>query len=947
MILRGLQTNFQNFQLFLKHKTHRVMRHLIIALLSICIGATLTAQSTTIRGYVLDASGPLAGSHVYLDSDKNQGTYTDEEGAFSLTINQSLPAKVTASFIGLISTSQMIKYGQIEDIVFILSDQQRTLNTVVVGASRYEERFIEAPVAIYKKSSSQLKSSGGADHYDAIQNMRGIQAQTSSITLPSYNTRGFSDPGNFRFKQQMDGYDMTNPIGLAIGNTIGVSDLDISSAELVHGASSALYGSDAFNGVLRLYSKNPFDFPGFSFETKGGATVQDAAGTNPYFEQSFRLAHLFSDRLALKLDMNYKRAYDWLGDDESHRIPNGGWDNREIFENQDINNPDGYSRFDAVHRLGDEYANGVGNIPFAFNLVDPNGDSLAFAPRSFTRTGIAEKDLFTTADFASNKMESFRGNASLFYRPNKDWELEYTYKHSFSDWLIRSSATFPQFDYLQRFHMVRASTDQFNFRVYHHKLDNYLGSWSAANAADAIQRALRSDENWVKDLQENYAQTGNLKLAREYADRFMPGGSEFNKEDFEAALGATSNNTDYSGLNSVLIPGSQAVDFSYYTNMDIDYDFDQLLPFKLQIGTNYRRYHVESGGAFYNDGPLGFGEPIIVNQLAAYAQASHEFLDERLKLTAAIRADKQTDYDLNLSPRATAVLKLGDEKNHIIRGSYLTGFRNPSIQEGFFRLQLTSVFTIIGSAERSFENFIYEGRTGTQYTLAEILASDSRDFKPLQPERNTSFELGYRSLINEKILIDAGGYYTQYENFINRPNLVFKPGDPDFQIFAIRQNRPETVVGYGAGLGLDYLFNSHWSVGASYDWTGYDSPDFKASNVDIDDDVEKEAFLRSLQFNIPDQRVNLSLSGKRLGSNERWGFNINWRTQSSFNYFSNFGEIEVPSFNNTDAAVTYKIPTWNTTLKLGGTNVLRQEYFTIYGAPQIGSIYYVALRYEP
>ena len=116
---------------------------------------------------------------------------------------------------------------------------------------------------------------------------------------------------------------MTNPIGLAIGNTVGVSDLDIASVELVHGASSALYGSDAFNGVLRLYSKNPFDFPGVSFQTKSGVTVQEAAGTNPYFEQDLRVAHIFNDKLAFKFDMNYKRAYDWIGDDNSHRIPAG------------------------------------------------------------------------------------------------------------------------------------------------------------------------------------------------------------------------------------------------------------------------------------------------------------------------------------------------------------------------------------------------------------------------------------------------------------------------------------------------------------------------------------------------------------------------------------------------------------------------------------------------
>lgn len=905
------------------------------------------SQGKIISGTVEDALGPLTGCHITLD-ETNTGTYTDENGSFELETDIEPPFTLNFSFIGYDDKALTFEMWPSDPIEVELESGDNPLTNVVVGASRYEERILEAPVTIYKMSSAQLKASGGADFYDAIDNMRGVQAQTSSLFLPSYNVRGFSDPGNFRFKQQMDGYDMTNPIGLAIGNTMGVSDLDIASAELVHGASSALYGSDAFNGVLRFYSKNPFDFPGVSIQTKGGMTVQSAAGTNPYFEQDLRVAHLFSDKLAFKFDMNYKRAYDWIGDDFSHRVPAGQWDNAESFLSRDFDDPNGHVAYDAVHRLGDEYGNGVGIVGGVDRLIGPSGDTLMLnAP--LTRTGISEEDMFTTADFSNNKMESFRGNFSFFYRPAEDWEIEYTYKHSFSDWLIRSSATFPQFDYLQRMHLLRVTKGGLNFRIYHHKLDNYRGSWSASNAADAIQQALSSNEDWAADFAEKYRETGNLLEARKFADRFMPGGSEFNKEDFEAALAATSQNTDYSGLNSKLIAGSQAVDFSYYTNADLDYDFGDLLPFKLQAGLNFRRYNIESDGAFYNDGPLGYGEPIVVNQFAAYAQASKMFLDERLRLNLALRLDKQTDYQLNYSPRATAVLRLGEDKDHIIRASYLTGFRNPSIQEGFFRLQLTSVFTIVGSAERTLDNFIYEGPSGTQYTMREILAATNSDIEALQPERNTSFELGYRTIIGQKLLIDANGYFTQYENFINRPNVRFIPQDnpQDFQIFAIRQNRPETVVGMGAGIGLEYLINDNFTISGSYDWSDYDSPDFEPSDDAIPDDVEKEAFLRSLQFNIPEHSASFGLNGKRLGASERWGFKVDFNYSGSFNYFSNFGELEIPSFNTTDAAVSYKLPQWNTTIKVGGTNIWRQEYITIYGAPQIGSVYYIGVRYEP
>ncbi len=903
----------------------------------------LSAQGV-IRGRVMDGPNGIPGVNVSI-INTNVGTSTTLDGRFELSFREQPPITLQLSAIGYADEKVEWSPGDGE-LDIQMESVASSLDQIVVSASRYGERIMEAPVAIYKLSGARLKQMGGVNAYESIESMRGIQAQKSSLSLPSYNTRGFSDPGNFRFKQQLDGFDMTNPIGLAIANTMGVSDLDIASVELVHGAASALYGSDAFNGVLRFQSKNPFDFPGVSMQTKSGVTVQDAAGTNPYFEQDFRVAHIMSDKVAFKMDLSYRKFHDWIGDDQSHRIAPGNFDNRENFP--DAPPADGFIAHDGVHSLGNEYGNGVGVVPGVNFLVGPGNDTLNIMGAPLTRTGITEKDIFTLPDIQNNEMESFRGSFSLFYRPIKDMELEYTYKHSFSDWLIRSSSTFPQFDYLQRLHLVRASYKGFTGRIYRHKLNNFRGSWSAANAADAVQQALRPNEAWAADFQDEYSRTGSLRDARQFADRFMPGGAEFNLQDFQAALGASARNTDYSGQNSAITAGSQAVDFSSYTNLDLDYDFEDQLPFKLQVGFNYRRIRVNSNGAFYNDGPLGFGEPIIVNNMAGYAQASREFIDERLRLTAALRADKQTDYQLNWSPRITAVLKAGAERDHIFRASYLTGFRNPSIQEGFFRLQLTSTFTNIGSARRSLENFVYRGVSGTEYNMLDIIEADGRGFQPLQPEQNSSLELGYRTHINNRLYIDASAYGTQYRNFINRPLIFFRPevNPEDFQIFGIRQNRSETVVGYGAGIGLDYVVNSKLSVGVSYDWNDYDSPDFSPPEGVEDEQAAKDAFLRSLQFNIPEHRVNANVSAKRLGKRERWGAHYNFRYNGSYNYFSNFGEALIPAFNTSDVAVSYRIPDWRTTLKVGASNVFRQEYITIYGAPMIGSLYYVTIRYE-
>jgi outer membrane receptor protein involved in Fe transport len=55
---------------------------------------------------------------------------------------------------------------------------------------------------------------------------------------------------NTRFMQLVDGDNSSPLLNFVLGNMIGVSEIDVQSVELLPGASSALYGANAFNGIL-------------------------------------------------------------------------------------------------------------------------------------------------------------------------------------------------------------------------------------------------------------------------------------------------------------------------------------------------------------------------------------------------------------------------------------------------------------------------------------------------------------------------------------------------------------------------------------------------------------------------------------------------------------------------------------------------------------------------
>ena len=122
--------------------------------------------------------------------------------------------------------------------------------------------------------------------------------------------------------QLVDGMDNSSPaLNFVLGNLIGVSELDLKSVELLPGASSALYGANAFNGILFMTTKNPFEDQGISVSMKTGLTMQEAAGDNNFYDVGIRVAHAFSEKFAAKATFSYLQGTDWFATDTNQYTP--------------------------------------------------------------------------------------------------------------------------------------------------------------------------------------------------------------------------------------------------------------------------------------------------------------------------------------------------------------------------------------------------------------------------------------------------------------------------------------------------------------------------------------------------------------------------------------------------------------------------------------------------
>ncbi len=888
-------------------------------LLLLILGSTSIFAQVTISGNVNAENEPLFGVNI-IEKGTSKGVISDENGAFTLTSNNEFPITIVISYLGFQTQEMVINKDENSNVIVNLEEDTFTLNPIVVGASRFREKLLEAPISIEQIGIKELNNSPSADVYEILSNLKGVQANTGSLSFNSINARGFADPNNLRFIQHIDGIDITTPGFGIIGNTAGASDLDLRSIELIPGSSSALYGPDAFNGMVLMYTKNPFDFTGFSASWKTGVSNQSAAKTNAYNDLSIRYAHLFSDKLAFKFDGNHRSATDWVGGNLDYKTGAGEFDKRKTLLATDINQAHFYN---AVNRYGDGDF-GVGILRLA------DGTSV-------TRTGILDGDLY------DGKVRNYRVNASLHYRPNEDWEITYQFKHAHNDFSFRITTFYPFEDFAQTHNKIEAKTDNFTARVYTSKQTanrSHIGFLTA----DFIQQDLKSNEQWLKDYQSIIDSGGSAKKARTFADDYLDANGHILSSKRNAF-----NKAKESAIASpdVLNKGSKFLDNSSFIHSDLHYDFsDKFKNFELQVGANFRRYSVDSEGTFFNDNRAkGFTGKINYSQFGGFAQASTGIFNDRLKLTGSLRYDKNDNYKGNFTPRISAVLSLDENKNHNFRVSYQTAFRNPGLQESFINFELFPGFTILGTSQVNLDNYQYTGSTGNVITGNIVRESLKRT--AIQPEENKTLELGYKGLLlNKKLRADISYYKAWYPNFIaiSFPLHGFTsagPG-PDARAFLWYYNLEQTVTSEGLSLGLDYVLPSNFQLGFNYTYSSFDIPNYNAA---LQGGQDKATFKRSLRFNTPENRIQASFTNAGFGRNNNLSFNIAFKATSEYEYESSFGATVIPSINTTDASFGIKIPNWNSKLTFGGNNIFNQEYTYVYGGPAIGSIYYVGVRY--
>lgn len=898
-------------------------------------------QAQTITGTILETGNgkPVAGATVSLKNHP-ESAISDAQGHFELSTTQKPPFTLVITMLGF--ETQETQTFLHESGRIYLKAADALLDQVVVSASRTEESILKSPVAIEKLDARSLRESPAVNYYDGLVNLKSIDMVTSSMTYKQINTRGFNDTGNSRFLQLVDGVDNQTPgLGFAVGNLFGSSDLDVESVELIPGAASALYGPVAFNGMLSVRTKNPFDYQGLSVQAKLGINhVGDdaTAGAQPFYEVSARYAKSFRDKIAFKLNTSYLTGTDWYATNFTDVDPNTPAAQRGD-QNPGRN---------ALNIYGDEVArtiDGIGRV---------------------SRTGYEEEAV------AQYGVYGVKLGAALHYRIAQGLELIGAVNWSQGRTMYTGSSRYA----LNNFQLLQ---NRLELRGNHFFIRAYSTGERSSDSYNSRSLAQHINRTWVKDLNGNTvapnladdtwfarytaAYKGQISgvtpqqhtAARAFADegRLLPGNPGFDAQKDRL-------------IHTTGLSGAGIISNSTLYHIDAQYDFSSLLKvFNLQVGGNYRYYDMSTNGTLFDD----VNNPVTIGEYGVFAQASKWLFADRLKLTLSGRYDKNQSFDGNFTPRASLVFS--PFKEHFLRASYQTGFRNPTVPDQYIKLNVGPIIILGGAPDNSrglnayensvtaaslgafFGGFQQDLQKGVPFPEAVVKNKDKlvkSNVAYIKPEATKCFEVGYKAMLLPRLLFDVNYYHSEYTDFlINQvvmrtekpvlapdgsinPEAAFDVVNNKTQLFQLYTNASDRVTTQGATLGLTYSMPRHYRVHFNTTWSEFNIQDANPNNVP--------------DFNTPAWKTNLSLSNDRL--TEHIGFALAWHWQQAFDWYGTLNELRpgtIAAYNLLDAQLSYRLPRLKSTVKIGANNLTNQYIVQAYGSPAVGGLYYASITF--
>ncbi|MCH8019081.1 TonB-dependent receptor [candidate division KSB1 bacterium] len=905
---------------------------LLIALL-ITFSTNLSAQTGILRGTVTDAetNKGLAGANVIVTSGElKTGTATSKSGQFQL---QNLPPGnylIQVKHIGYelkVIPNLFISNGETKELEIMLTVKAIEFNPISISASRRPEKVLDAPASVTVVNAAAIENRTALTPTEHLKALPAVDIISAGLNQSRVVVRGFNDLFSGSLLSLIDNRITRIPaVRLNAFQLIPASNLDIERIEVVSGPASALYGPNSANGVMHVLTKSPFDSKG-TIVSVGGGERSVLIGT-------IRHAGVLNDKIGYKFSLQYYEGNDFPSVDSTEivarldAIRNGADPDTlrigvRIF---DIKSTNLDGRFD--FHLSPE-------LKFIVNGGFSRGDNIEItnqgaaqaldASFKYIQGRLIYKDFFAQAFI--NKIGT--GN---------------TYFLRTGDFVINKSSLFV----IQAQHSLSLSSrQQFTYGI-----DVLLtrpeseGTVNGRNEdndnVNEIGAYLQSETNLTSKLKllgaariDDHNRLDGLNFSPRAALVFKPTPTNNFRLTFNRAFSTPTSDNLFSDVVGQRISTS------------IDPSLAVLAPFIGETLFEIRARGTWPSGFNFNFDPNG--RPQMVTAFGGFL-ADNGFIPEA---NSYLPADAQSVW-----PAIRAVILS----------------QIPPGLQGAFESILPAQLSQSAPANLGVIN------TETQ-ELEPVDISFVRNIKPLFETTTTTFEVGYKGLIENKLLASVDLYHSKIKDFIgplrvetpsvfinpetlgpvlaqdianNDPNVTLEQATQFVNDFLMLDSLALLPIGVispqevqsgtdiilthrnlgdvsvtGLDLSLTYQINRNWNITGNYSFINRDF--FKSQDGFSD-----------IALNAPKHKFGANLNYR----NRNAGFDSNLRLRFVDSFPANSGIFTgtVDRYTILDLNATYTLPFFdNTRLNLTVQNLLNNKHREFVGLPELGRLALVRL----
>ncbi len=203
----------------------------------------------------------------------------------------------------LVTNITLLAYGELSEELLFMEIPK------VFSASKMVQPITEAPSAIYVITAKDIEQSGAIDIADLLRMVPGLEIPLTQLGTYGVTARGFAGGVTDRMLTIIDGRSVyMDFIGITLWDAIANLYLkDIERIEIIKGAGSALYGANAFSGVINIYTK--------AINTSEKAEVSITGGELQTYNAGLIHANMLN-KWGYKIVASGSSATDWIDTDE-------------------------------------------------------------------------------------------------------------------------------------------------------------------------------------------------------------------------------------------------------------------------------------------------------------------------------------------------------------------------------------------------------------------------------------------------------------------------------------------------------------------------------------------------------------------------------------------------------------------------------------------------------